>query len=183
MAADEQTHNEITGQGAGSIFQGRDIYGDVVFSPPSVRRGVDESRMQLAGQLTPWVRDLSNREGETWRIGDPRPLSVQWHPAADDLSDHWTNIHSAGKHGDDDPVSLAGGFTGIRTTYEAVPSKRLVILGRAGAGKTMLAHRLIPALLDDDNLTGRVPVLFSLSGWDARSLRLRDWMIHQLRRR
>ncbi len=133
-----------------------------------------------AGQLANSVRSLSAREEEHRRIGDPRPLSVQWDTASEDVGDRWENIHGTAGQDRDEPMSLAGGFASIRETYEAVPSGRLVILGRAGAGKTVLVHRLILALLEEQDRAGPVPVLFSLSDWDPTALGLRDWMVRQL---
>src|SRR5262249_30089859 len=65
--------------------------------------------------------------------------------------------------------------------YRAVPSRRLVVLGRAGAGKTVLALRLLVGLLDGPGAeVARVPVVFSLASWDPTRQALRDWLIEQL---
>ncbi|MGW5647666.1 NACHT domain-containing protein [Saccharopolyspora sp. NPDC003762] len=72
--------------------------------------------------------------------------------------------------------------TAIRDTYQAISSQRLVILGRAGAGKTVLAHHLILDLTDNTSVTAPVPVLFSLSDWNPTSTRLRAWLVQQLLR-
>ncbi|QUH04981.1 NACHT domain-containing protein [Saccharopolyspora erythraea] len=178
MAEDERSRNEISGTVAGTAFQVGTVHGDVVFPRSSTRLDGDEPRAVLARQLADQVRALSRQEEETWRVGDPRPLPVRWQTAADDLFDHWDNMY--GEAEDGGSVSLAGRFTCVRETYEAVPSGRLLILGRAGAGKTVLAHRLILGLLEEEDRTGPVPVLFSLGNWDPRSTSLRGWMAHQL---
>ncbi|MGW1681288.1 NACHT domain-containing protein [Saccharopolyspora sp. NPDC002376] len=53
-----------------------------------------------------------------------------------------------------------------------------MILGRAGAGKTVLAHRLILDLLNN-TATGPVPVLFSISDWNPAT-ELRSWLAEYL---
>ncbi|WP_027944037.1 NACHT domain-containing protein [Amycolatopsis taiwanensis] len=110
-----------------------------------------------------------------WGISGSGALSVRWRTATDDLLDHWENIHDSAE-----PVPLEGHFTAVRETYQAVHSKRLVIVGQTGAGKTVLAHRLILDLLDTDGVTGPVPVLFSLSDWNPDSTDLQLWLIQQL---
>ncbi|WP_243795105.1 NACHT domain-containing NTPase [Saccharopolyspora gloriosae] len=72
-------------------------------------------------------------------------------------------------------------FTAIHDTYRAISSKRLVILGGAGAGKSVLAHRLILDLLGSAG-SGPVPVLFSLGDWNPATTGLRNWLIRQLLR-
>lgn len=150
-----------------------------LLSPRSSER-TNTSRELLAEQLAEQVRALSVREQEHWRTVDPRPLPVRWRTASEELFDRWENIHGAAEGADHGPVPLAGDFTRILRTYAAVPAQRLIILGRAGAGKTALAQHLILALLAERDRTRPVPVLFSLNSWDASSVRLRDWMIHQL---
>ncbi len=137
--------------------------------------GADEL---LAGGLAGAVRELSRKEEEQWRIGDPALLSMRWHPAEQDLFDYWENIQDSPQR--PDPTSLSGQFTAIRETFEATGSQRLLVLGRAGAGKTVLAHRLILDLLDHRDPRGPVPVLFSLNDWNPTTTGLREWMANRL---
>lgn len=137
--------------------------------------GADEL---LAGDLAGVVRELSRKEEEQWRIGDPAPLSVRWHSAEQDLFDYWENIQASPPRAD--LVSLSGQFTTIRDTFQATGSQRLLVLGRAGAGKTVLAHRLILDLLEHRGHREPVPVLFSLNDWNPTTTGLRDWMANRL---
>lgn len=145
--------------------------------------GVTEARTQTEAaveQLTDSVKAISNREEEQRRIGDPRPLPVTWHTAADAILDHWPNIHRTPEH--THALPLAGNFLNIRAIYQEIPSRRLVILGAAGAGKTVLAHRLLLDLLDHHLPTDPVPVLFSLGNWNPNTAGLRPWLANQLER-
>lgn len=168
--------SEIHNQNSGAV--GRDsiqvgiVHGDVML------RGQVPTDESLAGDLAAVVGERSRREEEHWRVGDPDPLRVYWHTAEKDLLDSWENIHRCpGRH---DPVPLSGQFAAIRETFQATGSQRLVILGRAGAGKTVLGRRLILDLLDRRGHRDPVPVLFSLNDWNPATTGLRDWMIYRL---
>lgn len=51
--------------------------------------------------------------------------------------------------------------------YRRIPSGRLVVLGRAGSGKSILAIRFVLDLLKDRTASAEpVPVIFSLASWD-----------------
>nr|WP_246458478.1 NACHT domain-containing protein [Saccharopolyspora gloriosae] len=77
---------------------------------------------------------------------------------------------------------MTGSFTEIRRTYRDVHSERLVVLGRAGAGKTALVHRLILDLLAERGRAGRVPVLFGLGDWNPTTTGLRARLVDLLER-
>ncbi|MFI7448625.1 NACHT domain-containing protein [Nonomuraea sp. NPDC049714] len=132
------------------------------------------------------VQEISQREERNWRIGDPWPLQVRWRAASDDVVDHRENIRaSAADSADsadsaDGPSPLAGNLPSIHSVYQSVPTGRLVIMGRAGAGKTVLAHRLILECFNHPGDLLRVPVLFSLGGWDPSRTGLHDWLADRL---
>lgn len=60
-----------------------------------------------------------------------------------------------------------GKFDAILDYYDSVPSRRLVITGGVGAGKTMLASELALALLERRGPDDPVPVRLSLPGWSG----------------
>ncbi|MGQ0575430.1 MAG: NACHT domain-containing protein [Pseudonocardia sp.] len=91
-------------------------------------------------------------------------------------------------------VAPVGQLSRIVDAYAAAPDGRLVVLGRAGAGKTMLATELAVRLLErdwpeDGPGGGRVPVVLSLPTWDQGTGdptddeladRLDAWIVEQL---
>ncbi|TMR99798.1 NACHT domain-containing protein [Nonomuraea basaltis] len=126
------------------------------------------------------VQEISQQEERNWRIGDPWPLRVRWRTASDDVVDRWENIRAFAADGGDRPLPPAGDLLGIHSFYQSVPTGRLVIMGRAGAGKTVLAHRLILECFNHPGDLPRVPVLFSLGNWDPSRTGLHEWLADRL---
>ena len=69
----------------------------------------------------------------------------------------------------------------IHTIFNDV-SRKLLILGEPGSGKTVLLLHLAEALLDKAKLEpeNALPVVLNLSSWDASSTPLSDWLISEL---
>ena len=80
------------------------------------------------------------REEEQRQVHDPVPLPVRWDAAPADLRDSWLNIGGE--------VELAGRLDQVVEVYRRVGSRRLVVLGRAGSGKTVLTTRFVLDLLE-----------------------------------
>jgi transcriptional regulator with XRE-family HTH domain len=137
---------------------------------------------EAADDLAHSVSARWQREEEQRRIQDPAPLPVRWRPAAEDLTDHWANIRRVPLGDTSGPLELAGRLDEIVPVYRRIPSGRLVVLGRAGSGKTILALRFVLDLLADPDrtLADPVPVIVSLSSWNPTTTALRDWLIGQL---
>jgi hypothetical protein len=70
----------------------------------------------------------------------------------------------------------------VTEVYRQIDSGRLMVLGRAGSGKSVLTIRFVLDYLDKAPSPGRVPVVFSLGAWDPAHVELRDWLIDRLRR-
>ncbi|MFC9931543.1 NACHT domain-containing protein [Streptomyces sp. NPDC127190] len=144
-------------------------------SPDAPRTGAPsrERLEQSAERLAAAVHEQWEQEWRLRRLQDPSPLPVQWSPAEAWLSDVPDTVGPA--------MEPDGRLEDISAALEAVPSRRLVVLGGPGSGKTVLAVRFLL-----DRLTRRapgdpVPVIFSLSGWQPGQERLRDWMGNELR--
>jgi hypothetical protein len=82
-----------------------------------------------------------------------------------------------------------GQLTAVLDYYQSIPSRRLVILGDPGSGKTVLAVELLVQLLERQgikpaavaaDLAGLVPVRFGLSTWPTDSQSLEEWLSRQL---
>lgn len=123
-----------------------------------------------------------DREDELRRTQDPFPLPVRWQLAPDELMDHWENICQVSPGESIEPLDLAGWLPDIAEVYRCIPAGRLVVLGRAGSGKSVLAMRFALDLLRRRERGGAVPVMFSLGSWNPATTTFRDWLVRQLMR-
>ncbi|MFI1223903.1 MULTISPECIES: helix-turn-helix domain-containing protein [unclassified Streptomyces] len=135
-----------------------------------------------AGELAREVGRRWQKEEEQRRVHDPFPLPVRWNRAAAQLTDHAENIQRLPPGGRPERMDLAGDLRSVAEVYRSIPSGRLVILGRAGSGKSIMAIRLVLDLLAGPDRTGRVPVIFGVGAWDVTAVALRDWLVDLLLR-
>ncbi|GAA1988624.1 helix-turn-helix domain-containing protein [Amycolatopsis minnesotensis] len=142
----------------------------------------DEALAEAAGQLAHAVAARSRREEEQRQIHDPFPLPVRWRRAPEELTDHWANIRRAPAGSTAEPLALAGTLTEIVAVYRRIPSRRLVVLGRSGSGKTILGLRFVLDCLKSRARAEPVPVIFSIGSWNPTGITLRDWLAAQLTR-
>ncbi|MET8847858.1 helix-turn-helix domain-containing protein [Amycolatopsis sp. NPDC004625] len=137
---------------------------------------------EAAERLAEAVAGRWQREEEQRRIHDPFPLPVRWRPLPARLTDHWANVRRVPAGATADALDLTGELGAIAATYRRIPSGRLVVLGRAGSGKTVLTLRFVLDRVRARAPGDPVPVLFGLGSWDPGTTALRDWLIEGLLR-
>lgn len=146
-------------------------------------------RAEVADQLAESARLWWEREARTRRLHDPHVLAVSWRPAGTDLVEDWPLIVETasrwrGRSGRCGKGSscLARSDGSLADTLASVPTRRLVVLGASGSGKTMLLVGLVRQLLDPARRPpgGVVPVLFPLAWWDPVTESLTDWLHNRL---
>ncbi|MER6086644.1 NACHT domain-containing protein [Streptomyces bluensis] len=132
----------------------------------SARRLTDDELRRTADRLAHVLATQYAREAELGRIHDPLALPVRWVPADPGLGDHVENLAD----GPDGGGSLLreGEFSAVAEQYARLPRGRLVVLGAAGAGKSVLVLELARELLRQRGGSGRVPVVLPLSPWNPR---------------
>ncbi|WP_171165545.1 NACHT domain-containing protein [Streptomyces sp. I05A-00742] len=164
----------------------------------AARRELDAVANDLAGVLKgQWSTELGHR-----RLVRPLPPTVSWAAAPPDLAVPWDELTRAARRAPGGPAAdPAGWATGpealagqeeelAEVFLHRIPTRRLVLLGEPGSGKTVLLIRLLLGLLARRGPgNGRVPVLFSVAGLDAATLpgadaedRLHTWLAGQLER-
>ncbi|MEU6325217.1 NACHT domain-containing protein [Streptomyces sp. NPDC047009] len=136
------------------------------------RRSPQERIDRLTGQLAAVVQEQWQAEWRLRRLQDPAPLQVGWALADPWLSDHRENIGG--------PEDLSARLEQITEAFAQVPSRRLVVLGEPGSGKTVLAVRFTLDLLEHRQPQDAVPVLFPLSNWLPDHQSLQEWMTASL---
>ncbi|MFE6844684.1 helix-turn-helix domain-containing protein [Streptomyces sp. NPDC057686] len=146
------------------------------------RSPVHDALADAAQELATEVRRRWRHEEAQRRVHDPFPLPVRWKPAPAVLTDRAENIQRLGPGETPRAVDLDGDLRSMAEVYLRIPSGRLVILGRAGSGKSVLTIRLVLDLLNTPAPHRRVPVIFSIGSWDPSTTALRDWLIGRLLR-
>ncbi|MFB7629341.1 helix-turn-helix domain-containing protein [Streptomyces sp. NPDC056149] len=136
----------------------------------------------VSDQVAQAVAARWRREEEQRQVHDPYPLPVRWRTVAEELTDHWANIRRLPPGSTPDPLDLGGQLDAIVDVYRRIPSGRLVMLGRSGSGKTILALRFVLDHLASRGRADAVPVIFSIGSWDPTAITLRDWLATQLTR-
>jgi hypothetical protein len=144
-----------------------------------------------ANALATAIRREWERETRRWRILDPYPLPIRWAPAEEGLTTSWSDLiklanatpgqrakgHSNWAAG---PGALAGGENDLANILNLVPTRSLLVLGQAGAGKTILLVRLVLDLLSERQQDEPVPLLLSLASWNPAQEDLDSWIVHWL---
>uniref|UniRef100_A0AAU2VQN8 Trypsin-like peptidase domain-containing protein n=1 Tax=Streptomyces sp. NBC_00008 TaxID=2903610 RepID=A0AAU2VQN8_9ACTN len=78
------------------------------------------------------------------------------------------------------PSRLDDQIAQIVAGYRAIGTGRLVVLGGAGAGKSVLLLYLVLELLRTRAPGGPVPVIFGLGSWNPATTELQDWLCELL---
>ena len=150
------------------------------------------SMAQVADQLAVAVGAQWNAEAAVRRLNDPYPLPVSWTAADPSLTDTWNSLGELATSGAGwprpaewgpwaaGPAALAGEGSALVDVLARVPTRRLVVLGEPGAGKTMLVVRLVLDLLARRAAGGPVPFLASIASWNPEAQDLRQWLAAQL---
>jgi hypothetical protein len=142
--------------------------------PQNLGPGFVQRLDQATENLAIAVQEQWRDEEKFRRLQDPFPLPVSWIPANAAVTDHWANIR--GQSTAEQPVHLDGQLDYVVDVFEQVPSGRLVVLGKPGAGKTVLTLRFTLDLLERRQPGDRVPVIFSLGSWHPGQQSLHAWM-------
>ena len=148
---------------------------------------------EVADQLAAAVTGQWENEAGLRRLYDPYPLPVSWEAADATLVEAWSSLvrRASGWPGNPassrptwapDPAGLAGADDEISDVLMTrIPTRRLVVLGAPGAGKTVLLVRLVLGLLAARRDTwAPVPVLVPLASWNPQEQDLHSWLASRL---
>jgi len=111
-------------------------------------------------------------------VYDRLPMPVRWQPSIEQSPGLHTSQADPGPAADPDPAS--GTFDDVLDYFRGLSESRLLVLGEAGAGKTVLVTELARRLLAARQPTDPVPVIIPVTAWDPRQASLFDWVSEQL---
>jgi hypothetical protein len=147
----------------------------------------DESLAQIADGLAARLGLQWQDEAAARGLNEPYPLPVSWTAADAQLAVDLDTLETLAARGfgwsepawkdwAKGPQDLASGGRKLADVLAAVPTRRLVVLGEPGAGKTMLMVGLVLDLLARRSPGGPVPVLAPLASWDPVRQDLHTWL-------
>jgi len=127
---------------------------------------LDDQLAAICRSLADQSRMEVKRRARQLAVGryDPE-LPVHWTNVPDDSLVHdWSLIRGEENA---EPIDLSGSLKDSARTFYQVPSRRLVVLGDPGSGKSVFALKLAESLLDDRWRPGLpIPLVLSLSAWN-----------------
>ncbi|WP_234545298.1 NACHT domain-containing protein, partial [Streptomyces shenzhenensis] len=128
---------------------------------------------EFADVMRRQIDDESSRD----KAADPILMPVRWSVTERHPGDHPVNVW--GGSGGVLPSLETGTSDTLADLFASIPTGRMVVLGKGGAGKTVLVRELARRLLND-RADSAVPVLFRLPSWNPDQTTLRDWMVARL---
>ncbi|MER5335271.1 NACHT domain-containing protein [Micromonospora sp. NPDC002717] len=137
-------------------------------------------RRAAADELFELVRREPGDEALLRAVDEPYPLPVTWRTAAERLLPSWRAIGRSSEAG---PMDLSGRHGTLWSRYRSIPSGRLLVLGPAGSGKSVIALRMARELPPSRDPEAPVPVLLPAASWDPTVETFRDWLVDRLARR
>jgi hypothetical protein len=105
---------------------------------------------------------------------------VHWGLADPDLVEPWPLLIRQVAAWPIPPKKLVGSGSGLAGMLSKVPTRRLVVLGEPGTGKTMLLVQLVLDLIAHRSAGDPVPVLVPLASWDPQAEELSAWLQRRL---
>ncbi|WP_405761838.1 helix-turn-helix domain-containing protein [Streptomyces sp. NBC_01420] len=141
---------------------------------------VNDELVSAATELAREIRRRWRSEEEHRKVHDPFPLPVRWKSAPELLTDRPMVIQRQPPGTAPGSLDLIGELGSVAKVYRRIGSGRLVVLGRAGSGKSILTIRFVLDQLEAREPHDRVPVLFSIGSWDPTAVALRDWLVDRL---
>ncbi|MGH4021221.1 MAG: NACHT domain-containing protein [Pseudonocardiaceae bacterium] len=145
---------------------------------PQPGPGLTQRLNQTAEDLAAAVEQQWRAEEKLRRVQDPYPLPVRWTAADTVVIDHWATVKQAAPG--QEVANLSGQLDHVVDVFTRAPSGRLVVLGKPGAGKTVLTLRFTLDLLERRQPQDRVPVIFPLASWHPEQQILHEWMSERL---
>ena len=133
--------------------------------------------------------DLANQIRLEWEdyltdhsLHKPPIIDLKWKASNVPFSEVRSETDTTTVGGGHDSIPPNGQVRSIASTFTKLMHRRLVILGTAGAGKTVTAIHLTVELLRNRSSGDPVPVLLPLATWNPQATDLYVWIVQRLSR-
>ncbi|RKN30608.1 hypothetical protein D7044_19575 [Micromonospora musae] len=156
------------------------VLDQIFLTRPATPVAVAAHRQALADELAELVRRDPADDALLRTVDEPYPLPVRWRNAPERLQPSWRSI---GRSSDAGLLDLAGRDGTLWSHYRRVPSGRLLLLGPAGSGKSIIALRMARESPVHREPDAPVPVVLSADSWDPDRLPFHDWLVDRIGRR
>lgn len=132
-------------------------------------------------QLREAVREQWHDEVTIRGFNRPNSVSVRWATTRRPVAAAAAAVLGAtSRPSTTSPPRLGGHLAQLADAVLRLPRRQLVLLGDAGAGKSVAMMRLTLDLLDRCPPEGPVPVLLALSSWNPATEELTDWIARRI---
>lgn len=145
---------------------------------PLTSKQVREARDSLAAALSEGWQGEEPSASDALQI---LPMHVRFAPLSEDV------VSDVAAHPNSPIISAqtpgaVDEFASVRESFSGQPPYRRVVLGKPGAGKTILITELAEQLLETAGAEDPLPVVLSAAAWDPERASLRMWVVRQLAR-
>jgi hypothetical protein len=131
--------------------------------------------------LARWVERQWHRETAARLLDRPEPLRVRWSSTSRPVAPRPGEVlGTAGPQGRVLRLRLGGDVREVVEKFVQLPYRQLVVVGRPGAGKSVLMMLLTLGLLRRRRPGQQVPVLLNLSSWNPDGEHLLSWFSRRL---
>src|SRR5262249_41298239 len=128
--------------------------------------GVAADLDEVANALAEEVRRQWLDEAVFRRVRQPMPLRVRWSSTGRPVAAGRNAVLDTGDDNDWRELPLEGDLDGTVAAFQALPHAQLVVLGEAGAGKSVLAMVLTLGLVEVRAPSDPVPMLLPIASWN-----------------
>jgi NACHT domain len=140
--------------------------------PPSEMQ-IKDARAGLKAILQErWRAEKGSHES---RVYEALPMRIRFAPTTEAANSSTDAIDMT-----TDSQSCEGEFSDVLAAFSQEPRYRRVVLGDAGAGKTVLVTELARQLLVATEVETPLPLIMPTRAWNPVKQSLRDWLIQQL---
>lgn len=136
---------------------------------------------QASARLAAEVKFQWTQEAGLRQILQPMPLQVRWSSTGRPVSASRDVVLDDEVEADWQELPMEGDADEIVDAFRSLPHSQLVILGEAGAGKSVLAMLLTLGILENLAPGERVPLLLPIASWNPTAEQPREFIVRRLR--